>query len=73
MSCDIYELINLVHQQTKYICPLFIMLCRFYICHFIATDEQLNLAKQMLELKQREIDDLTSLLKMKEGNKMLSY
>ena len=33
----------------------------------VATEEELNLVKQMLEQKQREIDDLTSLLAMKEG------
>ena len=52
---------------------MFVILCHFYICYFIATEEELNLTKQMLDEKQREIDDLTSLLKMKEGNKMLSY
>ena len=33
----------------------------------VATEEELNLVKQMLEQKQREIDNLTSLLTMKEG------
>ena len=35
----------------------------------VATEEELNLMKQMLEQKQREINDLTSLLAMKEGKK----
>ena len=33
----------------------------------VATEEELNLVKQMLEQKQREIDNLTSLLRLKEG------
>ena len=33
----------------------------------VATEEELNLVKQMLEQKQRDIDNLTSLLTMKEG------
>ena len=35
----------------------------------VATEEELNLVKQMLEQKEREINDLTSLLAMKEGKK----
>ena len=33
----------------------------------VATEEELNLVKQMLEQKQRDVDNLTSLLTMKEG------
>ena len=39
-----------------------------YTVH-VATEEELKLVKQMLEQKQREINDLTSLLAMKEGKK----
>ena len=40
-----------------------------YISYTVATEEELNLVKQKLEQKQREIIDLTSLLAMKEGKK----
>ena len=39
------------------------------ISYTVATEEELNLVKQMLEQKEREINDLTSLLAMKEGKK----
>ena len=39
------------------------------ISYTVATEEGLNLVKQMLEQKEREINDLTSLLAMKEGKK----
>ena len=39
------------------------------ISYTIATEEELNLVKQMSEQKQREMNDLTSLLAMKEGKK----
>ena len=39
------------------------------ISYTVATEEELNLVKQMLEQKDREINDLTSLLAMKEGKK----
>ena len=37
----------------------------------VATEEELILMKQMLEQKQKEVDDLTSLLAMKEGKKSI--
>ena len=46
------------------------------ISYTVATEEELNLVKQMLEQKEREINDLTSLLAMKEGKKsdvMMNY
>ena len=39
------------------------------ISYTVATEEELNLMKQMLEQKQREMNDLTSLLAMEEGKK----
>ena len=39
------------------------------ISYTVATEEELNLVKQMLEQKEKEINNLTSLLAMKEGEK----
>ena len=39
------------------------------ISYTVATEEELTLVKQMLEQKEREINNLTSLLAMKEGKK----
>ena len=39
------------------------------ISYTVGTEEELNLVKQMLEQKQKEINNLTSLLAMKEGKK----
>ena len=39
------------------------------ISYTVATEEEFNLVKQMLEQKEREINGLTSLLAMKEGKK----
>ena len=39
------------------------------ISYTVATEEELNLVKQMLKQKEREINDLTSLLAMKEGKR----
>ena len=56
-----------LHKGKKGSIKLFMAHLTVLFSCAVATEEELNLVKQMLVQKQREIDNLTSLLTMKEG------